>query len=440
VFIRKPRAETLRLSVSETRVQSLDCSWRWGVSLGGNAAAGGLIAIASPIGGVGFVGLGLGLDYINGSIWDCPERIRLANSPMVETTNLAKYCRRIVVAPVGFEVGSVSDHIVESWIRQAQGRMTGCDVVLPNELSVDVMELLEYDHLRPPSLKDNSEFDRLARVGYDLQATHLVILEIIEHESSIIAHPKIYDLHTRVLAKDDTTIQSYSVPIRIERGYVDAAKSRWFLSWVLNNTPNAIQFNPYVSTDLTNRKLTGNLKEVDAHVRQRLPNYLSNWEIRSTPSPAAYPKWGFDLNWTYSFATSYFNNSYKFARKDESPEVIYPYSIEVGYLTGVVKGYATAFTPLGGISLYLGTGPVFGALQDDYIEQAYFGSMLLNLGSEYMLPFTDRIYMTIRFDTYMVMGQIVDNQVFELGGWSSAILGLGYFLPEMRRMAIKTFN
>jgi len=445
-FVKVTRSSELRFWHNRTSETLARCNVRWAGSLAGNALGGyalGIFGGVAPFvqGSAAFSGVLA--DHFLGGLYTCPDHIELSTSvsAIVDSSSSSKdhpvYCRRFLVVPVGHSNSWAAARIREFWHEHARQRLQGCDQLIHTSDAQKLWDVLDYDNLNPPNLRHGGDFDKLHRIGFETGATHAVVLRYSERPDGVRILPQVYDLHRRVpssrISADSEVVGPLEAAIEMPDTKVAAADQRWVASWFANHAPNSVEFSPARYTTLNNRLQTqGAVIQRSLRRRERFPTYVSSWQLTSAPSPAVYPKWGVEFGLRPSVATSYFYNEYVFS-PEEFPGRFSSYSIETGYAAFVAKAVATAFTPVGSITAFMGAGPVAGVLREDEGNWRGFTATAGAVGFEYNLPVSDRWYVHGRAEGYALRSKITRGDVFDLNGWTTLSAGFGYFLPELRR-------
>ena len=391
-----------------------------------NTIAGALVLIAQPWAGIAtIVGLN-GIDLLSGNAFDCDEKIMLN---VAEDADLEP-CYRVAVIPpeVGDQVQAFE--IAESWIKRTKKFSQRCTEFIDVKDSFEAHAYYNID--TSDSIQASQLNRRIARhIAGELNANYLVELSTRDDNANWYVKPKLYSVeeNTIVSAKQEL---GFEVVSQIPKLGIYASKStsaslRKILHKGVQLIPNSIGFTPY-----SNIEFEGELapEQEDPTIGTTL---LSSWTLSSIQHPARFRS--LDATWSLypSFGISFNNFDIPTDTADINPSTQRKLRLILGFGELRVKG--TLHTPLGALGVYYGFGAtVMWRNYDDGVFSEFFRPFG-SFGFDYYAFITRNMF----FQAGIQQRDIYNNDFYniddgrEADSFINATVGMGYFIPVMRR-------
>lgn len=413
----------------------VQCSLRWPTTLVANGIVAGVLGASNPASGLA-IGLGaIGIDFMQGAAWTCDDPF-VAKLPQLKAP--PPPCRRFLVVPPAHYDEKLSDALVLAWIKRSKASLGGCHTYVEQATGKELFAYLNIDHETPVRNLKTLGDRNVKALGYRAQASDLVILETTDRRgNAVVARPVIYDMHTRKVAAREASL---GVTPQTGAGPGKTGHPEWLIRAV-NFMPNAVSLGFSTQTIHDNRTEKGSdLKILEEHDERSLPTYVSGWSVHSVDHPEGFAPWDVHVAITPELSTGYIQKRFKMARTDAvgfPTDEPFDHRFAFFYVAALANAGVTGHTPLGAFGASIGAGMAYFDVHDD-IDRLRRAAPIFSVGVQYTAFVTRDVFLLVDASTYGLLGSrkpLFEHELLRIDGFQSIRVGLGYFLPVLRRFA-----
>ena len=355
-----------------------------------------------------------------------------------------KDCRRYVIYPPQHVDELVSDRIAHNWLRAMKDRpaKSQCDTIVSYASSKAFFMLEDIDNTEPlkTALADNAKRGRLFR---RFGATHVIALAPQNIKGAEVITAEVYALSPFVKDSPRHLLTKLDLPAKEEK--IIRHQHPWSSMFKrLNLLPNSVALG-YSNSTLDNTLVTD--KKVYLYSeedRSSLPPIISSLWIGNISHRYSAGMWDLSAEWFGSLITRYtdsrmvltpIGNPDSFDPDKVPPEERTVYTMVTFASVPVIGGELAFYSPLGTTFVSLSGGVGLAYSSDSLGGSQTKPVMALAIDLGHRIFFNDHIFTHLVVTAVSFTPDLVKNQYIAYQGRSTAMLGLGYYFPQVKTWA-----
>lgn len=347
----------------------------------------------------------------------------------------AAKCRKYIIAPPAHYDPLVSEKIVRYWRKISKKNLGKCDKILPMKSYEQVFTTVNIDHVNGNTMEDYNP-----SVGKTLAkrtgGTHIVFLDLLPYNKKTYLRPRIASLSSGLPSQDENLTDLVKLNIET-RDVTKTSRLNTFLIRSISLVPNTF-LGGTSQSDLFNDKAQ-DLDLIETREISNVPPIVSAFSVTNTIHPEGYDDYDFTtrifpaINFGYMDREYIYSNNYAVANDiipNEGDQLNYRLTL---FYTSITINYElNFFTPLGTTFIGVGFGPGYSSYRDsfDNTRRRFTGFSRTLVGHRFFA--SDRIVIQFAADINSSNPRMVNNAVFESGGYNTTTIQIGYFFPESK--------
>jgi len=430
---RSSSLEILYHSGDFVKKKSVECNFRFGTVLLGNAALGALSLQNPPLALFLFLG-GIGTDLATRSAFDCPQMVKHAiELPEAVEADIHQKCNKVLVLPPKLDDEDLS--LSYALISEAQEFVKRFDKECPSFVSPSATA----SALKRSSVDDGvfSELfagrmeKKLVQIVRDSGANRGVDMQIArKSQGEIEVVFALRDLYSK------TEIANFKKVFTSQK--IEKLKGGWisrYLGKSLRLVPNSFA----LLTTQPNLTLTTKLATVDQPIKRE--SFIGMLSLTSVQHPDQYDPWDMAFDFGPSVFFDSIRNRISFDEKDEAAQAFVKDNPEAAKSTDFT-GYALSIpvdailsfhTPAGAFRLFGGGGlGLFKSTSSEPVSKKLQAFPAVHLGLDWVGYATKNIFFQVGYHGIASLSDraLEQRQFHGFEGWASVTFGAGYFFPD----------
>ncbi len=357
-------------------------------------------------------------------------------------------CKTIVILPPESIDERTSDYVIQLWIKAARDRkyFKSCDKIVSSDHAKNVFTFLNISHADPV---EASELSANMRSVFQVQfkGTHAVSLDYSYNFGKLTIKPLVLNIISN--KPDRGLLHKHVVMREAESEYFEIPFSRWLKLSLAQLVPTSV-VGGFSEQDFENEYASGGdddiYHELSSENASSIPPVLSSFRFEKILHRKGFNLFDVSFRFVPYFNFRFTNQLNTYAPKSEwdahqtdptIPFTSFDYNLKFYASVLNILGDLAFYTPIG--SLFFSLGPGLGIYHyEDSLNENYTGpmlSLLTRIG--YRAFFNDRWYFQFIAENQSYNGAI-ENESFKSSSDSYAILGIGFFYPEIQRAATRS--
>jgi hypothetical protein len=405
---------------------TVSCKLRWSEAVLPNSLL-GFVGTTPAVGILAFA-----IDGYTGNLFYCPDFISMEFPDQKVAQESSGLCESYLIVPPHAIDAVLSDFIFEKWKNEFKKSIKPCDLIIYDDRSKELFSFLNIDYSTDLTFKD-LKIDHLLYLGAETQATHLVFLNTLELEKKIVVSSAVYDIHRKSEEKDLKNTVMLAAP-----EYQKHLDSSSFLLKNFHLFPNAITASAHVGSSFTPIPYIHSIEEKNLFV---LPKVLTAFSVDSIIHPDSIGVWGYNLTISPSLISNYSKTEYTLTNQLFTDEEPVKFTRDLIYILPLMNAGATIHTPIGAFGAAISAGFNFLYWKDSHLtaKNKYLPTYGVNI--HYSAFFTKNLYFLLAAHVLISETGNLKNEFFETDSIiTRASVGLGYFLPNIRRSLSSSFR
>ncbi|MEY2987957.1 MAG: hypothetical protein RJB13_1478 [Pseudomonadota bacterium] len=435
------RRRTLQLTLGSGDFQKkldLNCNFRKGTVLLGNAPV-SLLLIQNPAAALVFYSALLSIDLLSGAAFECPYGVsQVVELPSAVESELAPTCNRVLILPPARNNDlKLEKGLIEEAQEYASRMAQGCIQFVSQAVTTGALIKSSIENGSIESLFVPTSERKWAQLLRDTGATRAVDVHIDEHgEKFTIVTFSLWDLFKKEkIASFKKTFRSENFE-KLKGGFLSSAAGK-----VLKLIPNSIAVSQS-SPSLNIQSPTAFKSELIG----RKSSLLGLVTITSVEHPDQFDEWDGDFQISPSL---YFDS----IRHSVSPSEQSRLTSSVqdagerqqfrGYAFNLpVDGVLSLHTPAGAFRVFIGFGlGSYYSTARPLTGNKFKLFALAHGGLDWVAYFGDNFFAQVGLHAFSRGQNYIEQRGnYQLNGWNSAVVGLGYFFPSSRGILASLFN
>jgi hypothetical protein len=407
------------------------CKVRFGTVFGGNLPL-GLLAVSEPLSALLVYGTAVGLDFLTGAAFECPNHIQHTLSvPEALQEHIPNKCARVLIHFPDIEPDlSLKAALVEEAKSFAKRVEQECVEFVPASVSADA---LQRSMLETVSVKQifNAEMGfKLSQLLRDTGAVKAIEMRIEQQTDSVVTVSfSLWDLYSK---EAENTYRKNFKREKFEK--LKGGVVSQFLGRSLKLLPNSIA----LSASNPSLTLANNIPTQSQRTSGK-SSLFGLVSVASVQHPNQYDAWDAGFQFGPSLYIDSISHEVRVDRELASRAEIAALS-EKDQQTRIFRAFALTVpfdavisfhTPAGAFRLFLGYGPMAyfpTSKSADSLDERYLGAS--HAGLDWVAYFSDNIFFQVGAHAISRAKSPIDEQgAFRLMGWEAASLGVGYYFP-----------
>lgn len=411
----------------------INCKYRYGTSLLGNLAMAAATYVYPVLAGVVFA-TGVGLDFLNGSAFECPRMISAeVDLPEAVKSELQESCAPVLILPPKL----AEDDIGLSYSLMAEGQEfikrfdRSCNSFVSPSDTVAALKRSSFNGSKFDELFQIEMEKKLVQILRDTKAARGVDMSLVRQtRTQIEIQFKLVDLYTK---KEISSFKKNFSKQKFER-----LKSGWFrqtLGQSLRLLPNSFALSA-ASPKLT---IEPRIPVRDELIqRDSLVGLLS---VTSVKHPDQYDTWdvGFEAGPSLFFDS--LHNRITVDEKQTEGEAFLKLNPEAigsndftGYALSVPFDASLSFhTPAGALRGFLGLGlGLYKSTSEQSVNRTLQAYPLAHVGVDWVAYMSKNVFFQVGMHGFGSVNKVILDQRKFVGfrNWVSISVGVGYFFPD----------